>query len=326
MMGIPRYQFAARSCGGAAGRGVSELGAGRVAAVFQRSFYIEAPSGALVCIGPLGMGPGPLNLLCEFPSDVDWPSLGLRQEMLVRREGDALRIGETIGIPLAGIVEWHPPSRQAHSLASLAAGLSMLAGIVQGRTEIPVFARNSVGMETGFMRLVPALAKGAFAEAKKPTPRDPLLRLAWPGITALADWLGAPRRAVPVDALDGLLGLGPGLTPSGDDFLGGALVALAALGRRDVAARLAAALLPRVAQRTNAISAAHLACAAAGEGAGALHDFLIALSTANASDIEASVAALGSIGHSSGWDMMAGAALTCRALVGRSLTGRGGGG
>jgi hypothetical protein len=316
MMGIPLHQFTARSCGGAARRGVAEIGAGRVAAVFQRSFYIETPSGALVCIGPLGMGPGPLNLLCEIPPDVDWPSLGLRQDMWVRREGDALRIGETIGIPLAGIVEWHPPPRPAHSLAALAAGLAVLAGIVQGRTEIPVLARNAVGMETGFMRLVPALARGAFAEARKLTLHDPLLRLAWSGIAALAHWLEAPRRAVPVDALDGLLGLGPGLTPSGDDSLGGALVALAALGRRDVAARLAAAILPRAAQRTNAISSAHLACAAAGEGAGALHDFLAALLTANASDIEAAVAALGSIGHSSGWDMMAGAALACRVLAG----------
>ncbi|MEE9273883.1 MAG: DUF2877 domain-containing protein, partial [bacterium] len=57
------------------------------------------------------------------------------------------------------------------------------------------------------------------------------------------------------------------------------------------------------------ISRAHLACAARGEGAAALHETLAALL---GPDPEAALAAplgtLDAIGHTSGWDALAGAA------------------
>src|SRR5688572_1159184 len=52
---------------------------------------------------------------------------------------------------------------------------------------------------------------------------------AQPALDALDEWL-RHGLAVPQDAA-GLIGLGPGLTPSGDDYFGGMLVALRALAR-----------------------------------------------------------------------------------------------
>jgi hypothetical protein len=114
-----------------------------------------------------------------------------------------------------------------------------------------------------------------------------------------------------------LLGLGPGLTPSGDDLIGGALVALHALGYPELADRLAVALLPAARERTNAISLAHLAAAADGEGSAALHEALGALSAPGTPGLGERLRAVDAIGHSSGWDALAGATLVAAVVARR---------
>ncbi len=102
---------------------------------------------------------------------------------------------------------------------------------------------------------------------------------------------------------DELIGLGPGLTPAGDDFVGGAMIALRAFGHAGLADRIAAWALPLALERTNRISRAHLECAAIGEGHEALHLYLRSFE-------EKHLAALARIGHTSGLDAAAGALLT----------------
>lgn len=118
---------------------------------------------------------------------------------------------------------------------------------------------------------------------------------AQPALEALEGWLVGNAL---VNEAEQLIGLGPGLTPSGDDYLGGMLVALRLTGRGMQADGLWRWLQPRLAQRTSAISAAHLAAAAAGEAHEALHEVL------NGS---LELAKLDAVGHCSGWDGLAGA-------------------
>ena len=124
---------------------------------------------------------------------------------------------------------------------------------------------------------------------------------AQPALDAIERWLVG--NALDDDA-QALVGLGPGLTPSGDDYLGGVLIALHQLGREAQARGLWRWLEPRLG-RTSAISGAHLAAAAAGEGHEALHACLQALHSADA-DWPQLLAALDSVGHCSGWDSLAG--------------------
>ena len=124
---------------------------------------------------------------------------------------------------------------------------------------------------------------------------------AQPALDALERWLVGNALE---DEAQTLIGLGPGLTPSGDDYLGGVLIALHYFGRRPQAQGLWRWLEPRLA-RTSAISGAHLAAAAAGEGHEALHRCLDALCT-RAPDWIAVLAALDGVGHCSGWDSLAG--------------------
>jgi hypothetical protein len=111
--------------------------------------------------------------------------------------------------------------------------------------------------------------------------------------------------------LASLVGLGPGLTPSGDDLIGGALIALAALGRfecRDVLWRHCIGLL----DRTNEISAAHLRAAALGYGAAALHTAIHATMSGQVTSLRSALFALAAIGHTSGRDAFAGCLLAFR--------------
>jgi len=130
---------------------------------------------------------------------------------------------------------------------------------------------------------------------------------AQPALEALENWLIG-------NALDDeaqmLVGLGPGLTPSGDDYLGGILIALHALERKPQAQALWRWLEPRL-KRTSAISAAHLAAAATGEGHEALHACLEALASRNA-DWTRTLDQVANVGHVSGWDALAGIAAVAK--------------
>ena len=128
---------------------------------------------------------------------------------------------------------------------------------------------------------------------------------------AFLAWIarGGPAPA----AANELIGLGPGLTPAGDDFVGGAMIALRAAGRVELADRVAAWALRLAERRTSRISRAHLACAAAGEGHEALHD-LLGVIHAERHTVERAIGALARVGHSSGMDAAAGALLSLDAV------------
>jgi hypothetical protein len=117
---------------------------------------------------------------------------------------------------------------------------------------------------------------------------------AQPALDAISRWLVGNALD---DEAQALIGLGPGLTPSGDDYLGGVLIALHQLGRQSQARSLWRWLEPRLA-RTSAISAAHLAAAAQGEAHEALHDVL---------NGNPDLGRLDDVGHTSAWDALAGA-------------------
>ena len=106
-----------------------------------------------------------------------------------------------------------------------------------------------------------------------------------------------------------LTGVGSGLTPSGDDFVGGALFArrlAAAPAHRAAWQQCADAVLASATQRTHVISHALLADLAAGASYAPLHQLSDALVEGNEAAALKAMRALVAIGHSSGWDMLAG--------------------
>ena len=116
-------------------------------------------------------------------------------------------------------------------------------------------------------------------------------------------------------AVHALIGLGPGLTPSGDDLISGMMIALHASSETTVARALANFVRTAPPDATNALSRAFLAAAAEGYPSAALHHAIAALLTGDALALPAAVDRLGRVGHTSGWDMLAGTVLALSAVA-----------
>lgn len=207
-------------------------------------------------------------------------SLGRGPLNAIADEFNLPAIGDHLALSTDGARIWSPPALPAHAAPELKA----LKSAARGR--------------------VPAEGLGCLVVDA----HNQLSGHAQPALDAVERWLIG--NALEEEAAT-LIGLGPGLTPSGDDYLGGVLIALHHLGRKPQAQSLWRWLQPRL-PRTNALSAAHLAAAAAGEGHEALHHCLAALCT-TAPDWRNALERLDKVGHCSGWDALAGVA-----AVGRS--------
>ena len=103
-----------------------------------------------------------------------------------------------------------------------------------------------------------------------------------------------------------LAGLGIGLTPSGDDFILGAILAAWIIHPTRVARVLAEETANTAAPLTTSLSAAWLRSAGRGEAGILWHNFFNALIIGNSSAIQLQITKLLSMGHTSGADALAG--------------------
>ena len=272
---------------------------GSVLAVFRRSVYLEhRASAAIACVGPPALGAGPLNALAGAGEALpDWQDSGLAPGDPVTPEGGGIGIAGLGALTLRD-ARLHDPPRGPHPWTGDGLGKAL--------------ARLSAMLAP--FALDDGLAPLADPARRAAPPASPLIERALPAVAALESRLasGAPP---PRDAVERLVGLGPGLTPSGDDFLGGAMIALAMAGRAEAAAALAAPVLEAARAATNRISAAHLGAAARGFGADAMHLALDAMARGDDRALAAALRGLDAIGHSSGWDAMAGAVAALGALA-----------
>ena len=274
---------------------------GSVLAVFRRSFYVRFGTD-LVCVGPLALAHGPLNALYAEPDSPSWLDRGLAPGAEVRSDGHRLEVDDGFAFDFATAHVWQPPAARLHAIASLDAGVQRLAAMAR--------QRSPGGLGALLWLLGNTLDENAFKAG------DPLLRAAVPPVAALRGWLAAALAQVdaPPPAIDALIGLGPGLTPSGDDFLCGTMAALHYLRRADVASRLAASVLPRLSE-TNLISAAYLRCASTGDASSVLFDVLDCLPGADDTLLAQRLDAVDRVGHTSGWDCLAGAVAVCAQIA-----------
>jgi hypothetical protein len=261
---------------------------GQVVAVFDRSFYAIV-DGIWICIGQTNIGSGPLHLLGDFR----WRGLMI---------GDAVRVVDSIlwvaGAPLANLTSassWAPSAAPRWSESSLQRGL------------LAVDAMWCGDLTVGGLAIV--------GSGHAPSETSALVRAAMPGLTALEQILsGSDGDKDQVSRLASLIGLGPGLTPSGDDLIAGALIALATLGRierRDALWSHCRTLL----DGTNDISRIHLSAAALGYGAAALHAAIHATMSGEIALLRRSLTALAAVGHTSGLDAFAGGLIVLRHAI-----------
>lgn len=266
----------AGNAGSHARTALSGHGTGRIHAVFAKVFYIEIAN-RLACITAPGVEMGPLNIALQDPAP-DWNRMGLAPGQKVHRLNTTLHFAGRLAIDIADAGPWHPPKPQTFKPENALATL---------RAVNPCPPREGLG-QTILTDTAPTGAK---------------------------DWLTAnlAGKTAPFTWARQLIGRGPGLTPSGDDFLGGIMIALTALGHGKAATQLWHDIRDHARINTNAISCALLAAAATGLGSASLHAALNAFAKHDHTALTLALARIDGIGHSSGWDALAGVVLTLRA-------------
>lgn len=259
-----------------------------VEAIFERSFYLRSGD-EFICVGEPDIGNGPFTLIGNLGP---LSGLGLRPGRSATVCDRHIMIGNSIRLTLDKSESWRSPQwpicPSPIRLIDTCAALAWRAAI-----DAP---------EEGLARHVSGIP-----EASRRQP--PLVRIARPRFASFERWLSGvldarhARIMAFEGAIQGLIGLGPGLTPSGDDFLVGALALLDAIGERDAHVALARAIIDALPGSTGPLSACFLRAAADAHVGENLHH---AVSSVIACDVDAAIAAVENIGHSSGWDMMAG--------------------
>lgn len=150
----------------------------------------------------------------------------------------------------------------------------------------------------------------------------PMLQAAIPVLRSLVAAIGQDKELELLPALTSLIGLGPGLTPSGDDFLIGLLSALSLLekgnpriGRFAVALRQA---IGEAVEKTTPLSREFLLYACSGEFSEPFHELYQAAAALDMPGTLAAAIRFTAIGHTSGVDGLTGVLYglgVCRSLV-----------
>lgn len=133
----------------------------------------------------------------------------------------------------------------------------------------------------------------------EPALNDPVALRASRRLSAFFSALRCGRQEALTDALGKLLGLGPGLTPSTDDWVVGFLYAVRPYIKPPLLNKICQAVRQSMVSATNRISAAYLECACEGGSFEIMEELLAAESTGAAERLL-------SIGSSSGSDMLTG--------------------
>ena len=267
---------------------------GRVAAVFNRSLYLEFDSG-WCCLVETELGAGPVNICVLLPGRMDI----VTRNAPIDRVDQGFVIGSRLHVATASARVWTAPIVE-WSEETLIRGLAALDPLCLDHAP-----------KAGLSRIVWPRSSADPASFE--------LCVAMPVVASLTGWLqrvlncDAPE--LPPGSITKLVGLGPGLTPSGDDFLVGMLVVLSLVGRFDLVAAVDQVIHPTLAEGTGPISRLHLAAALSGETGEQLHAMVHAVLVGDHNVLASRLVSISHVGHSSGWDTLAGAVMVLRVLA-----------
>ncbi len=295
-------------CGPIARRALSGDGEAHVVAAMTGAFYVALQGHNLICIGSRRLGNGPINVqLAGAPEG----TLGVNPGMTGCLASGVLRLGPDFAMAAGSGTTWAPHEKPPFDAPLVGLGLRHLGASVAHR--VPADGLATIVLGEPIAPPMSALLRAA---------SDPIEQLDRGLSVALSQGRWPD---VALAAAQHLLGLGPGLTPSGDDLLSGVLLALSAAGRADLSQSLWGAVEPRLAELTSPISGAHLRAAAEGLAAEPLHDMLAILLRGDTDDLEAGLCAISAVGHTSGWDALSGLVMSLRALTEPQRSHRGAG-
>jgi hypothetical protein len=308
-------RFIAHRIGATAYQTLSSTGQqGKVLAVVSGCIYLVDPSGQLIWLVKefLPLHTRAIQLAGEWP--------GLLRDIPFQIRGAELAFHTGVVVDAARAEVWRP--------AEVGAGGWLPLGEICEKSRI-LYSQLVKIPRTGFGGLIEPLLGLTGQGGLSPLPQfsDQVLRVAWPAVQTVSLASACQDLGAILARASDLVGLGNGLTPSGDDFLGGLFFGLQALNRlfpTEVGwdPERVQDTLARITGLTNLISSTILNDLAAGQGPKPLHDLVHLLVTpASPESILVAARALVSIGHSTGWDLLTG--LLAGLLWTWSATGQG---
>ena len=150
---------------------------------------------------------------------------------------------------------------------------------------------------------------GSLMELYRAPGSNPVLKQSALGAANLVNGVRTRTLVLAIDGALQLAGLGPGLTPSGDDFIIGVMLAAWAGLYGAAAEEFCVPLAQAAAPSTTTLSAAFMHAAARGEAMSPWHTLFAALACPD--NLPAALRAVLKIGHTSGADALAGFIASC---------------
>jgi hypothetical protein len=276
---------------------------GRVLAVLPDVVYLSGKDGEILWLFREGVPLHWRGILLPFPLQCIHPGEGFWVE------GHKLKIGRDLAIDLGQAAEWRPDLLRQWEIGPFVRVNDLVRRLLG--TIAPAISDDDPGQ---VILGLSSILNGSNDPTFLPKPWQ--LSILSPVFNLMTHCLEAGLSEIETRGRD-LVGLGPGLTPCGDDFLGGLLFAAHWLqeaypGKLRLETQSIFDLAQWARNRTHPVSHAIFGDLAVGQGPDPLHHLLRLLLKGGDLDgrIIDAVGCLLKIGHTTGWHMLAGM-LTC---------------
>jgi hypothetical protein len=281
---------------------------GRVLAGFSGVAYLVTEQAELFWLASENAPMHPRGLRIAGP----FPTLEAGEKFFVQRR--CLRIAPDLNVNFSNASTWTASAIPAETALEIEKIPLRVKGLFLNGFDL--------SQACGFGRLIPKIFSMASSQPGDETEIDPGLAFAWLGIHEMAK--ACLTRDMPslLREADALVGLGEGLTPSGDDFLGGLLFCVNCMQRLYpgiiyLDASEQALFIESARKRTHLISFTLLKDMIDGRAVEPLHELIRFVLSDRPLERLCPASCLTRIGHSTGWDLLTGV------LTGLLLTFRG---
>ena len=218
-------------------------------------------------------------------------------------EGERIKIDPDLTVDFGDSSTW--------AVSTIPAEAALEIDQIPVRVKSIVLPSFDVSKASGFGRLIPKIYLMAANQLDDEAEIDPVLAFAWLGIHKIAKACLLSDMSGLLEEANALVGLGKGLTPSGDDFLGGLLFCVNTLQRLypgfiQLDSSEQALFIESAKQRTHLISFTLLKDLTNGQAVEPLHDLINAILGDQPPESIRPASCLTQIGDSTGWDLLTG--------------------
>ncbi|MGE5552304.1 MAG: DUF2877 domain-containing protein [Betaproteobacteria bacterium] len=310
---------------------------GTIHSIFRRVVNVRLESGRFLSFARPDVPPAPGTIIVDLAPPAGWAGLGLVPGGMVAGHSLEIQLSGGVGIALSGVTPYVPRIRQPLAACQETIPVRLERAAQRGAAYFHLAAeRSPANFGGGFGPLLPHVLnlvqrdgrterQPARLSAEESELTDPFCRAGYAALRGLVSAARTGDEGALTAQARNLLGLGPGLTPSGDDALAGLMVALALTGKalgfeERVLALLNPAMVRGLSGTTTELSADFLRYAALGWGNAVAEDVVELLLAGDQKSppetdgrLDEAVERLCAIGASSGVDQL------CGLLVGVGL-------